>query len=136
MEGFRHPLLDQLDRHDVRARMPNFTDLKAAYTSKKLGIPETVIKEKVAQLLGRMQKEKRLKSSEPIAVIVAKIFPGPGKISEKEFKKALDVADRSVIYQTVLDAETKVKKADKAKLEAAIKDARDMIARSRGTPRA
>ena len=132
LEGMPHPLAEQLARHDVHARMPNFTDLKAAYTSKKLGIPESVIKEKVAQLLGRMQREKRLRSSDPIPTIVAKIFPGPGQISEKEFTTALDVSDRTVIYQTVLDAETTVKKADRAKLAAAMKDARDLIGKVEG----
>lgn len=132
LEGMTHPLANQLARHDVHARMPNFNDLKAVYTSKKLGIPESVIKEKVAQLLSRMQREKRLKSKDPIPVIVAKIFPAPGKISEEEFKKALDVTDRTAIYRTVLDAETTVKTADKAKLVAAMKAARDLISTVEG----
>jgi hypothetical protein len=86
-----------------------------------------VIQDRVAQLLGRMEKEKRLKSKDSVPDIIKKIFPAPGVISEAEFKKALDVADRTKIYQSVLDADTKVKKGDKAKLKAAMKASADLI---------
>jgi hypothetical protein len=121
-----------LDAYDVRARVPKFSDLKAAYTDKKLRIPESVVKNAVTQLLGRMAAEKRLKSKDPVATIVARIFPGPGKISEVEFNKALDPADRTQIYQSVLDAHTTVKKADAAKLKALMKDAGDLMSKSEG----
>jgi hypothetical protein len=121
-----------LDASDVRARMPKFSDLKAALTDKKLRIPEAVIKNAVTQLLERMAKEKRLKSKDPVATIVAKIFPGPGKVSEAEFNKALDPADRTQIYQTVLDAHTTVKKADQAKLKSLMKDAGDLMLKAEG----
>ena len=121
-----------LDASDVRARMPKFSDLKAALTDKKLRIPEAVIKNAVTQLLERMAMEKRLKSKDPVATIVAKIFPGPGKVSEVEFNKALDPADRTQIYQTVLDAHTTVKKADQAKLKSLMKDAGDLMLKAEG----
>ncbi len=130
--GRQHRGLAMLDAPDVRARMPKFSDLKAALTDKKLRIPESVIKNAVTQLLGRMAAEKRLKSKDPVATIVAKIFPGPGLISEKEFNKALDPADRTQIYQTVLDAHTTVKKADAAKLKSLMKDAGDLMAKAAG----
>lgn len=121
-----------LDASEVRARMPKFSDLKAAYTDKKLRIPEAVIKNAVTQLLNRMAKEKRLKSKDPVATIVGKIFPGPGLISEPEFNKALDPADRTQIYQTVVDAHTTVKKADQAKLKVLMKDAGDLMLKAEG----
>ncbi len=116
-----------LEAPDVKARLPMFSDLKAAYTDKKLRIPSSVIKNAVTQLLGRMAHEKRLKSKDPVATIVAKIFPGPGLISEVEFNKALDPADRTQIYRTVLDAHTAVKKADAAKLKVLMKDAGSLM---------
>ncbi|MEV6449119.1 hypothetical protein [Amycolatopsis sp. NPDC051716] len=130
--GNVHPVAATLGRSDVQARLPNFADLKAAYTDKKLRIPQAVVKDRVAQLLGRMQFEKRLKSKDPVPSIVAKIFPGPGVISQKEFEKALDPADRSLVYQTVFDADTAVKKADRAKLKALMKDAGALMATVEG----
>jgi len=130
--GRQHRGLAMLDAADVRARMPRFSDLKAALTDKKLRIPESVIKNAVTQLLDRMAKEKRLTSKDPVATIVAKIFPGPGLISEAEFNKAVDPADRTKIYQTVLDAHTTVKKADAAKLKVLMKDAGDLMAKAEG----
>jgi hypothetical protein len=130
--GRQHRGAAMLDASDVRARMPKFSDLKAAYTDKKLRIPESVIKSAVTQLLGRMATEKRLKSKNPVATIVAKIFPGPGLISEAEFNKALDPADRTQIYQSVLDAHTTIKKADAAKLKVMMKDAGDLMLKAEG----
>jgi hypothetical protein len=130
--GRQHRGLAMLDAADVRARMPKFSDLKAALTDKKLRIPESVIKNAVTQLLDRMAKEKRLTSKDPVATIVAKIFPGPGLVSEAEFNKAVDPADRTQIYQTVLDAHTTVKKADAAKLKVLMKDAGDLMAKAEG----
>lgn len=128
----QHRVAVLLNASDVRARVPKFSDLKAAYKDKKLKIPEAVIKTAVAQLLGRMAKEKRLPSKDPVATIIAKIFPGPGKISEAEFNKALDPADRTQIYRNVLDADTTVKKADRARLKALMKDAGELMRKAEG----
>jgi hypothetical protein len=122
-----HPGLAALGRSDTRFRMPTFADLRAVYKDKDLAIPEAVIQSRVAQLLGRMAREKRLKSKEPVADIVTKIFPAPGVISQAEFNKALDPKDRTEIYLSVLDADTRVKKVDKGKLKAAMKSAAGII---------
>ena len=82
----------------------------------------------MAQLLGRMQRDKRLKSTESIPDIMKKIFPSPGVIDETAFKAAVDVADRTVIYQSVLDANTKVKTGEKARLRSLMADAASEIA--------
>jgi hypothetical protein len=116
-----------LDQPDIQARVPKFSDLKAAYNDKKLRIPQAVVKNAVFQLLGRMAVEGRLKSKEPVAAIVSKIFPGPNLVSEAEFNKALDPADRTQIYQTVLDAHTAVRKGDQAQLKIFMKDAGDLM---------
>ena len=124
--GMRNPVAESMRRPDVRFRVPTFEKLKGSYTDKDLKIPEAVIKSRVTQLLQRMEHEGRLKSKDPVATIVAKIFPSPGKIDEAEFNKAIDVADRSRIYESVAEAETKVKAADKPKLKTAMGEAADL----------
>ncbi|HET6952988.1 MAG TPA: hypothetical protein VFI47_21575 [Acidimicrobiales bacterium] len=131
-EGVEHPAAASLGRADTRFRLPTFADLKAAYKDPTLKIPAAVIQSRVAQLLGRMAREKRLKSKDPVADIVKKIFPAPGVISEAEFRKAIDAADRTAIYRSVLDADTKVKKVDRAKLKAAIKASADIVKQVEG----
>jgi hypothetical protein len=132
LASFVHPVAASLARPGARFRVPSFANLKAAYTDKTLKIPEAVIKDRIGQLLGRMKREGRLKSADPVATIVAKIFPGPGKIDEAEFNKAIDVADRTKIYQSVVEADTKVKAADKPKLQTAMQDAADLVKKVEG----
>jgi hypothetical protein len=124
--GMSHPVAESMRRPSVRFRVPTFDKLKGAYTDKDLKIPEAVIKSRVTQLLQRMKKEGRLKSTDSVATIVGKIFPSPGKIDEAEFNKAIDVADRSRIYRSVAEAETQVKAADKPKLKTAMGEAADL----------
>lgn len=127
-----HPVAASLSRPDVRFRVPKVDALKAAYTDKDLKIPEAVIKGRVTKLLERMEKEKRLKSKDPVPTIIAKIFPAPGKIDEAEFNNAIDVADRTKIYESVIEADTKVKAVDKPKLQTAMKDAADLVKKVEG----
>ena len=124
--GLSHPVAESMRQTGVKFRVPTFDKLKSAYTDKDLKIPEAVIKARVTQLLERMEKEGKLKSKDPVATIVSKIFPGPGKIDEAEFNKAIDVSDRSKIYQSIAEADTKVKAADKPKLKSAMIDAADL----------
>jgi hypothetical protein len=132
LRGFIHPVAASLNRPGVRFRLTTFDRLKAAYTDKDLKIPEAVIKARVTQLLERMKKESRLKSAESVATIVSKIFPGPGLIDEAEFNNAIDVADRSNIYKSVTDADTKVLAVDRPGLQLAMKKAADDIKTSEG----
>lgn len=127
LRGVVHPVAEALARPDVRFRLPTFNRLKDAYTDKALSIPESVIKDRVAQLLGRMQKEGRLKTKDDVPTIIGKIFPSPGTINETEFNNAVDVKERSVIYQSVLEANTTVTKADTPKLRTAMSDADKLI---------
>lgn len=122
-----HPMLAQMNEAGTRFRLPKFEKVKAAYSDKTLKIPEAVVKDRVARLLGRMAKEGRLKSKDSVATIIGKIFPAPGVIDEAEFNKAIDVSDRKSIYENVNDANTKVKGPDKPKLKAAIGDSIDLI---------
>lgn len=129
LRGIVHPVAAAMAEPGVRFRAPTFERLKAAYTDKDLKIPEAVIKDRVAQLLERMKIDGKLKSSDPIATIIAKIFPGPGVIDETEFNNAIDVTDRNNIYKSILQADTKVKTADKPKLKTAFEDAAKLVAK-------
>ncbi len=129
LQGIVHPVAAAMADPGVHFRVPSFERLKAAYTDKDLKIPEAVIKDRVAQLLGRMEYEGKLKSKDPVATIIAKIFPGKGVIDEKEFNKAIDVTDRENMYKSILEADTKVKTADKPKLKTAFEDAAKVVAK-------
>ncbi len=128
LRGMVHPVAAAMADPGVRFRLPSFQELWKVYQGKTLKIPEAVIKDRVAQLLGRMQLEGRLKSTEPVAAIIAKIFPGPGLLDEVQFNKVVDVNDRSKIYKSVLEADTKIKPADKPKLSTAFEDAAKLVA--------
>ena len=130
--GMKNPVAESMRRPGVKFRVPTFEKVKAAYTDKDLKIPEAVIKDRVSQLLMRMKREGRLKSKESVATIVNKIFPAPGKIDETEFNNAIDVKDRSKIYESVAEAETKVKAADKPKLKTAMVEAADLVKKVQG----
>lgn len=132
LRGVVHPMAASLARPDARFRVPSFDRLKAAYTDPDLKIPESVIKDRVGQLLGRLKHEGRLKGADDVPTILAKIFPAPGKIDETEFNKAVDVADRTVIYGSVFEASTTVKAGDKPKLQTAMKDSADLIKKVEG----
>jgi hypothetical protein len=79
-----------------------------------------------------MERDKRLKSKDSVPTILARIFPGPGLIDETEFNNAIDVADRAKIYQSVLDADTIVKAADKPGLKTAMTDAIALMKKAEG----
>jgi hypothetical protein len=125
--GFVHPVARSMARPGVRFRVPEYARVKSAYADKDLKIPETVIKERVTQLLERMEVEGRLKSADSVATIIGKIFPSPGTIDEAEFNNAVDVSDRSVIYKDVFDSHTTVKPADRAKLKTAFAETIDLV---------
>lgn len=127
-----HPLAVSLARSDVRFRLPEFERLKAAYSDPDLAIPEAVVKDRVTRLLERMAHEKRLKSTDPVPDIVARIFPSPGVIDEAAFDAAVDVGDRRNLYKSVLEAFTTVKPSDRPALRSAMKDAADLIQKVEG----
>lgn len=130
--GMKHPVGESMGRPGVRFRLPTFEKVKSAYEDKDLKIPEAVIKDRVTKLLMRMKKEGRLKSTDPVPTIVNKIFPSPGKMDQAEFEKAIDVKDRSTIYESVAEADTKVKSPDKPKLKKAMEEAADLVKKVQG----
>jgi len=120
--ALKHPVATAAGHPSARFRLPTFADLKKVFTDKKLAIPESVIKDRVAELLGRMQRDKRLKTKDSVPTIISKIFPAPGVIDETEFKKAVDDKDLDKIYMNVLDADAIVKASDKPGLKTAMTD--------------
>jgi hypothetical protein len=123
VRGFVHPVARKMADPGVKFRLPEFARVKAAYEDPDLKIPEAVIKNRVTMLLMRMEKEKKLKSNDPVPVIVNKIFPAPGVIDETEFNNALDVTDRNLIYKSITDAYTNIKKEDVPAFRTMLKDA-------------
>lgn len=109
----------------VRFRVPTTSDMKTLFASKK--VPEDVLKDRIRVALTRMQKEGHLKTTDAVPDIIEKIFPVPGTFDEVAYEAAVDVTDRTRVYQSVLDAETKVTAADKPKLKTVMGDAGTLI---------
>jgi len=110
-------------------RLPEFSSVKSTYTDKKLKIGEATLQDRVTRLLERMAAEKRLKSKDPVPVIIKKIFPSPGVMDEAAFNDALDISKRSVIYKSIADSHTTVEaKVDKPKLDTAMSESEKLCA--------
>lgn len=118
--------------HSPRFRVPTTADLKALFVSGR--VPEDVLKKSVERALNRMAEEKRLKSNEPVADIMKKIFhAGTSPMSMREvfdeaaYEAVVDVTNREQVYQSVLDAESKVAAGDKPKLKTIMQDSMKLI---------
>jgi hypothetical protein len=119
---------DALAKGPIRFRVPTTADLKALFTSGN--VSEDVLKDRIRLALTRMVRdkpEKRPKSGDSVTAIMNKVFPAPGVFDEKAYEDAVDVTSRSQVYQSVLDAETKVTPGDKPKLKAVMDDAANLI---------
>jgi hypothetical protein len=118
--------------HGPRFRLPTTADMKTLYASGT--IPEKVFKKSVELALSRMAEEHRLKSKEPVSEIMKKLFHAPSSpmamrdvFDEAAYEAVVDVTDRSKVYQSVLDAETKVPAGDQPKLKTIMQDAMKLI---------
>ena len=111
----------------VQFRVPTTADLKALFTSGN--VPEAVLKDRIQLALTRMSedKDRTLKTKDSIANIMKKIFPAPNVFDEAAYEAAVDVTNRSRVYQTVLDAEAKVTTGDKPKLKTVMGDSAKLI---------
>jgi hypothetical protein len=110
---------------NIKFRAPKPTDIASILAAGK--VPEAKLKDSIKLALTRMAKESQLKTKDPIADVMARIFPSAGKFDQKEFEKVVDVKDRDKIYKTVVDAETKVSATDKPKLKAVMDDAIKLV---------
>jgi hypothetical protein len=110
----------------LQFRLPTYANLESVFKDATLAVPESVVISMITTALTRMEKKGQLKSSDPVPVIVKKIFPAPGVIVQSEFEKAVDVTDRNQIYQTVLDTDAPVKAVNRSKLKSAMKWAVDI----------
>jgi hypothetical protein len=102
-------------------RVPTGGDIKSMLVSGS--IPEDKLIASIETALMRMQKEGRLKSKDALPDIMKQIFPKPKVFDEVAFAAVVDVADRSKIYQSLTDAQTKLNSTDKPKLLAVMDDA-------------
>ena len=118
-----HPLHPR--RPDVHFRVPSAAEIKSMLASGD--VPESRIKESIATALGRMQHDKRLKTTDAIPDIMLKLFPAPGVFDEAEFAKVVDVSSRSRVYEKASDAESQLAPADKLKVLTAMGQAEILI---------
>ena len=81
-------------------------------------IPEAVIKDAILTMLMRMKRGNRLMIKKSVSEIMTEIFPEPGVFDKKAYEKAFDHADRSIIYGSVRESETPIKKAEQSKFKA------------------
>jgi Domain of unknown function (DUF4157) len=114
-----------LSKGPIHFRVPTSSDLKKLFSAGT--VPESALKAGVELALTRMAKEGHLKTKDSVSVVMAKIFPSAGVFDEAAYRKAVDVTDRRKVYQSVLDAETKVTSADKPKLKTTMEDAAKLI---------
>lgn len=91
------------------------------------GLTDAEVKAGFRSTLLRIGHESRLNapvgSPADLDALVARIIPSPGVFDEDEFNKAVNVNDRTDIYENVLEASTQVKAADAGPLKAALLDA-------------
>ena len=112
-------------------RLPEAARIKAMMAAAE--VPEDKIKEMVATALTRMRRDGALpKTADPVPDIMKRLFPAPGTFDEAEFAKVVDITDRSQIYKSAADAESKLTPADKTKLIAAMGRADLMLAGAEG----
>ncbi|SHM57249.1 hypothetical protein SAMN05444266_10947 [Chitinophaga jiangningensis] len=115
-----------LDPRGAKFRVPSFSSLQDITAGKS--IPIDVIKDRVAVLLQRMAVERKLKSNAAIPKLIARIFPAKGGMDEIAFNEILDTRNRSIIYESVLDAQTQVKRGDMPGIKQALDEAAVMSA--------
>jgi hypothetical protein len=125
-----------LAKGPVQFRVPTTADLKALFTSGT--VPEDVLKDRIQLALTRIkvdpgvgrdptEKKKTLKTTDSIAEIMKKVFPAPHVFDEAAYEAAVDVTDRTEVYQSVADAEARVTSADKPRLKTIMGDAAKLI---------
>jgi hypothetical protein len=71
---------------NVKFRAPQPTDISAILASGK--VPDAKLKNSLALALQRMAKEGQLKSKDPVADIMARIFPGPGSSIRRSSRRS------------------------------------------------
>lgn len=98
--------------HGVRFRVPAPDELKRLYSGGV--IPQSVVEDSVRRALKRMDADLGLRTGADD--VMSKLFPGGGKFDETAWAGVLGT-DKRDVYTSVLDAETKLKAADKTKLE-------------------
>jgi hypothetical protein len=113
-------------------RLPSYASLNAMLHDPDLGLSEAVIKDRVTRALTRMAAEGRLQSTDPVADIVARIFPGGGVVDEAAFNAAVDEGSRNTIYKDVADADAPIAKEDRSKFKGAVRFAVSVIRATEG----
>ena len=103
-----------------RYRLPTPSELKSLATSGL--IPPTTLEEAVRTALRRMDADWDLRTS----AVMKTLFPKPGVVDEGAWSTVLGTSQRTV-YQSVADAEAKLRPGDLAKLKDVAQEAADTI---------
>jgi hypothetical protein len=106
----------------VRRRVPTPEELKTLYTGGLL--PQDVIENAMRRALRRMDIDIALRTGADD--VMKKLFPKAGTFDETAWAGVLGT-DEMDVYKKAADAEAKLRPGDKAKLEAAARDAADEI---------
>lgn len=106
---------------DAKWRVPPSADLQAMLTVGT--VDEAVVHSRVRRLLDRMNREGRLSSSTcfgDIKVVMDQIFPAPGVLDQAAYDRYIDLADRTMVYNSVRKRMTTPHAADRADLKRAM----------------
>ena len=103
-------------------RLPSPDELKRIYTSGTT--PQVVVEAAVRRALERMDADFDLRTD--AADVMSKLFPAAGTFDESAWAGVLGT-DTDDVYTTAADAETKLRPADKAKLDDVARAAADEI---------
>jgi hypothetical protein len=98
------------------------------------GLSDADLRTSFRTALWRIAQESRLSvsvgSPADLDTVIARIIPSVGVFDEDEFNKVVNVADRTDVYENVLDASTKVRAAEAGPLKAAMLDAVGIMEKS------
>ena len=106
---------------DAKWRVPPSADLQAMLAVGT--VDEAVVRSRVRRLLDRMNREGRLSGSMTygdIDVVMDDIFPAPGVLDQAAYDRYIDPADRTMVYDSVRQASTTPRAADRADLRNAM----------------
>jgi hypothetical protein len=114
----------------VRFRVPTAAAVTALMNG--TNVSEANIKRGIRTALTRMRAEHRLRTADTVDVIMGKVFPAAGTFDAAEYANAVNLADRSKVYENVADAQAVISAHDRPLLRAAIQDAADLMQQARG----
>jgi len=122
----------------VRFRLPTGADMASLWNSHT--VSEKVFKDRVETALTRMQEDSSFVVKEPIAAMMARVFPTPGVFDQAAYEALVGVGNRTNgsakdaakknVYGNVAEATSKIHKSDKPEFLKQIDASIDLIKQS------